>query len=295
MANEESSKNLAQTKTGTLSSRTSRLSIGELERNLLKRFPASDAEEWDHTGLLVGDPLVPVGKVALALDPTVEAIDEARAFGANVLITHHPAYLTPPSSFSPSGSVPQSPGSAVWAAIENRIALMCFHTALDVSPEAARVLPGMLRLNFQGILDPIDDVGEKGYGQICVLSPEESSLSLGQLAARCTSVFGRHPRVWGEFDRGVTKVVTCTGSSSDLAAKSLSLGADVLICGEIRYHDALSAAQAGLAIIDLGHDTSELPLVAVLSAAVESIGLTKDKIAIIDQSSNWNSPESVRV
>ena len=78
--------------------------IGALETALLKDFPAEDAEEWDRTGLLVGEPALPVRKMALALDPTVAAIEEAASRGANVLITHHPAYLGAPDDFRPASS-----------------------------------------------------------------------------------------------------------------------------------------------------------------------------------------------
>ena len=59
------------------------LTIGGLEEKLLKMFPASQAEEWDRTGLLVGERGLAVTGVAVALDPTVEAIRPvlARAFG----------------------------------------------------------------------------------------------------------------------------------------------------------------------------------------------------------------------
>lgn len=291
----KTSNNLAQRKSGTLSNRVSLLSVGSLEFALLKKYPASDAEEWDHTGLLVGDPAMMVSGVAVCLDPTVKAIRETYALGANVLITHHPAYLSPPASFAPSDSPLQSPGAGVWAAIESKVALMCFHTALDVSHDAAKILPGMLRLKFERILDPIDEKGKKGYGQISSVSGNDKSMTLGQLAARCTSVFSRHPRVWGDFDRRVSRIVTCTGSSGNLVEKSLAVQADVLIAGEVRYHDALSASQAGLAIIDLGHDTSELPLVAALVASVEDAGIASERITIIEQNNNWSSPESIRV
>ncbi len=48
--------------------------LGALETALLKDFPAEDAEEWDRTGLLVGEPALPARKMALALDPTVAGI-----------------------------------------------------------------------------------------------------------------------------------------------------------------------------------------------------------------------------
>ena len=63
----------------------------------------------------------------------------------------------------------------------------------------------------------------------------------------------------------------------------------------MKYHDALELSQAGLGIIDLGHDTSELPLTAVLAAAVESVGVPGAMVSVVDQGENWAYPETVRV
>lgn len=89
-------------------------------------------------------PAAPVRAVAVALDPTVSAIDAAADAGANVLVTHHPAYLTPPTSFQPASSPALNSGAVVYRAIQRGVALMNFHTALDVSARAQRMLPGML-------------------------------------------------------------------------------------------------------------------------------------------------------
>ena len=287
--------NLAPLKSGSLSKRRDVVTIGSLDAGLLRRFPANDAESWDYTGLLVGDPAKQITGVAVCLDPTIEAIEKARKAGANVLISHHPAYRQGPISFSPAESVPLNPGSVVWSAIENNVALLNYHTALDVSNEAAKVLPGLFGLIFERIVDPIDEKGKKGYGQYCAIRSDDKPYTLGKLAARATSIFGRYPRVWGDFDVIIEHVVTCTGSAGDMATKAFKAGADVLICGEIKYHDALAASQAGLSVIDLGHDVSELPLIAPLVAAVEKCGVPNSKIMVIDQGSNWNCPETTRV
>lgn len=47
--------------------------------------------------------------------------------------------------------------------------------------------------------------------------------------------------------------------------------------------------------MELGHDTSELPLAAVLAAAVEGAGVPGELITIIDQGDNWSYPETTRV
>lgn len=293
--NESSSeRGLAQRASGPLSKPAVAITTGALERALLAEFPAADAEAWDRTGMTVGDPARLVTGVDITLDPTVEAVEIAAERGANVLVTHHPAFLAPPDSFMPASSPAANAGAVVWRAIERGVSIMSFHTALDVSARAQRVLPGMLGLVFEQVLASIPGSQDKGYGQLCALG-EEDGLTLGQLAARCTSVFARAPRVWGDFSRDLDRVVTCTGSAGDLGRACLRVQADCLVCGEVKYHEALELSQAGLAVIDLGHDTSELPLAGVLVSAVESVGIPADMVSVVDQRDNWTYPETVRV
>ena len=197
-----------------LAPRTFNMTIGGLEKALLKEFPAEDAEKWDRTGLLVGERSLPVTRVAVALDATPAAVAAAAEAGANVLLTHHPAFLEAPDGFAPEASALESPGAVVWAAICNQVALMDFHTALDVSPAAARVLPGMLGLKFTlRFAEPLEGSRRKGYGQICEVPDNDGEPeTLARLAARCMAVFGRAPRVWGAPDAAVRRVVTATGS-----------------------------------------------------------------------------------
>ena len=155
-------KGLACRASGPLSKPVATLTIGALERALLAEFPPADAESWDRTGMTVGDPARVVTGVAVALDPTVAAIDAAADAGANVLVTHHPAFLAPPDSFKPASSVAACSGAGVWRAVERGVAIMSYHTALDVSPRARCVLPGMLSLVFHRVLLPIPGAQGKG-------------------------------------------------------------------------------------------------------------------------------------
>lgn len=70
-------------------------------------FPPATAEAWDAVGLVLGDPGDPISapeprtagdsvtKVLLAVDPNPEVAAEAAAWGADLLITHHPLFLKP--------------------------------------------------------------------------------------------------------------------------------------------------------------------------------------------------------
>lgn len=225
--------------------------------------------------------------VTVALDPTVEAIRATAENGSNVLVTHHPLFLDPPSLFTPLSSHADPAGARVWQAMEDCVSVISFHTALDVSPEAADVLPGKLDLERIAILEQTHDHPVRGYGQIC-FDRGDRTLTLDELAARCVRAFRRKPRVWGRRERPLERVVTCTGSAGDCIRLAVHLGIDCLVAGEVHYHDALDASQNGLSIIELGHDVSELPLCDVLVSSIEEAGVGKGSIHRFDQDENWH-------
>lgn len=260
--------------------------VGRLEEALLELFPASDAEEWDRTGMLVGDPQQPVSGVCVALDPTVEAIRETRASGANVLVTHHPLFLDPPTGLAPAACRGDAVGARVWEAVSLDVAVMSFHTALDINPLAAQVLPGILGLSLEGILEPVRTDPLRGYGQICAPVPGQE-LTLDGLADRCRRAFQSAPRVWGRGERLLSHIVTCTGAAGDDLALACDAGMDCVVAGEVRYHKALDAVSRGLCVIELGHDISEYPLTSVLVSSIRNVGIDSKSIRVLDRADNW--------
>src|SRR3546814_11361590 len=63
-------------------------------------FPPSTAEGWDAVGLVHGDPRATVKKVLFAVDPTDQVAQEAADWGADLLVVHHPLFLTPVHGFT---------------------------------------------------------------------------------------------------------------------------------------------------------------------------------------------------
>jgi len=58
-------------------------------------------------------------------------------------------------------------------------------------------------------------------------------------------------------EKSVKKVAVVNGSGMSFFKKIKKLGVDVFVTGDIKYHEALDAAEEGLDLIDLGHYESE--------------------------------------
>jgi len=64
-------------------------------------------------------------------------------------------------------------------------------------------------------------------------------------------------RYVGEPSRLIKKVAVCSGSGASLLRDSVRSGADVLLTGDVKYHDAREAEAQGLALVDAGHFATE--------------------------------------
>ena len=72
-------------------------------------------------------------------------------------------------------------------------------------------------------------------------------------------------RLVGDPQRLVSKVACCGGSGASLLFDAQRQGADLLVTGDIKYHDARNALDLGLALIDAGHFATEQVMVAGLA------------------------------
>ena len=112
-------------------------------------YPPSWAEEWDSTGLQVGDRSWEAARVLVALDPTPEVIAEARDRGCGLLITHHPLLFRPLQRLDLADPV----AHAASAAISSRVAVAACHTNADVAqPGVSDALADALGVEVTGAL-----------------------------------------------------------------------------------------------------------------------------------------------
>lgn len=66
-----------------------------------------------------------------------------------------------------------------------------------------------------------------------------------------------HLRLVGDPKRLVSKVALCSGSGVSLLRDAVRAGADLLLTGDVKYHDAREAEAHGILLLDAGHYSTE--------------------------------------
>jgi dinuclear metal center YbgI/SA1388 family protein len=77
-----------------------------------------------------------------------------------------------------------------------------------------------------------------------------------------------HLRVVGNPAARVGKVALCGGSGASLLPEAVRQGADVLVTGDLKYHEARNAESQGICLIDAGHFATERIAIEGLAAAL---------------------------
>jgi len=234
-------------------------------------WPESLAEDWDEVGLVAGHPSAEVSRILFAVDPTLEVIEEAVAWGAELLITHHPLLLKGVTSVA--ANTPK--GKAVHRLIESGTALLTVHTNGDSAVGGVSdVLADALGLQDVVPLTPAaNGLPEEGIGRVGDLAEVQT---LGDFAAR---VFGILPavaggvRVSGDRDGLVRRVALCGGAGDSLLNEVRASNADVYLTADLRHHPASEAREAAVNdrpyLIDVSHFASEW---LWLPAAADALG-----------------------
>jgi dinuclear metal center YbgI/SA1388 family protein len=92
-----------------------------------RRYPPAAAESWDAVGTVCGHPAQAVRRVHFAIDATSAVVDEALAWGADLLVTHHPLLLRAVHSVAAT----TAKGDVVHRLIRGGCALHAVHTNAD--------------------------------------------------------------------------------------------------------------------------------------------------------------------
>ncbi len=131
----------------------------------------------------------------------------------------------------------------------------------------------------------------RGAARLGRLTRLGHTVTLAELVGDVAARLGCVPRVWGDPGALIESVGVATGSGGSLIQDARAAGADVLVAGEVRYHDALDAMGEGLCIVEAGHDVTEWPLVQFLGEMLRSgLPLPEADIVIDTPRAHWWTP-----
>ncbi len=223
---------------------------------VIEKFaPTELAESWDNVGLICGDPEQPVSKVLFALDLTALVCEEAVKNNFDLIITHHPPIFKSIKSITTSHPMEKM----LMTLIKNDISVYAAHTNFDATEGGVNdVLAEKLNLRNVKVMLPNPQFPTCGLGRI---GEVRDSISLLYFAEFVREVLGFPPiRVVGDFQKKITKVAVSSGSGSNVSdfATAKSMGADVFVTGDIKFHDAQAALEMGLCLIDATHYATEV-------------------------------------
>jgi hypothetical protein len=97
-------------------------------------------------------------------------------------------------------------------------------------------------------------------------------------------------KVVGRPDLAVETVAVCSGSGSSLMAAAIASGAQAYVSGDLGYHTARDAQQAGIGLIDIGHFGSEHLVVDVLATAIRDAIKASGLTATVEAANTETDP-----
>ena len=205
--------------------------------------------DFDNTGILVGDRNREVSCALLALDCTPAVVEQAKQLGAQLIVTHHPVI------FHPLKRVNED--AVVYQLIRSDIAVISAHTNLDIAQGGVNdALASAIGLRDCRGLELLNEQTGAWLGRIGTL-PEP--LSPEAFAAHIKACLNASSIKFSAAPRAIRTVALCSGSGADCLDAAISAGADALLTSEVKQHEYLAAAAAGISIFDAGHfDTEDI-------------------------------------
>lgn len=242
------------------------ITAGKVISILEELAPVQLQEKWDNSGLQVGNSQWTVSRVLLTLDVVPAAVDYAVAAGFDFILAHHPLIFHKLSRLDAGTPL----GYSISTALAAKTCIYSSHTNLDVVPGGVSATLATA-LNLENVSVLIQSSGQLasdiGMGRVGHLSKPMALATFAPLVGRLLGC--EVLRVSGHDDCIIQRVAVVGGSGGDYVDQARRCGADVLVTGDVGYHQALAANQSGLALIDPGHYLSELPVLEALKKFLE--------------------------
>ncbi len=233
------------------------LKVSDITAELERLAPRSLAEKWDNVGLMVGSFNKQVKNIFVCLDITSENVEQAAAFGADLIISHHPLIFHPLRRVVEEDVI----GGIVNALIKNDISAYSMHTNFDnadggMNDILAEKL-GLCEIRRFTDKECVDELGEpfENCGRVGKLPYSmrlEDFVNKVQNTLSCSSIKYR-----GDGSDVVRTVAVASGSGGDFLYAAYHSDADVFVTADVKHDCVQRAQELGMNLIDAGHFETE--------------------------------------
>ena len=223
--------------------------------------PRSMKMDWDNVGLLCGSRKAEVTRILVALDPFEGVCQEAAAWGADLIVTHHPLIFQALKSVTDETPI----GRSIQLLCRNGISAINAHTNLDCAPGGVNDrLAAALGLEEIQVIDPMgtDENGQE-WGLLRKGTVTEQSLS--DFLPIVKTALGCEGLRYVDGGKPVRTVAVGGGACASELMDAYHAGCDTFVTSDVKYNQFWDAKDLGMNLIDAGHFYTENPITACLA------------------------------
>ena len=226
--------------------------------------PRSMKMDWDNVGLLCGSRKAEVTKILVALDPFEGVCEEAAAWGADLIVTHHPLIFQALKSITDETSI----GRSIQLLCREGISAINAHTNLDCAPGGVNDrLASALGLSEIQVIDPMGvDAEGKEWGLLRKGNVSEQALS--DFLPKIKAALGCEGLRYVDGGKPVCKVAVGGGACASELMDAYHAGCDTFVTSDVKYNQFWDAKDLGMNLIDAGHCYTENPITALLAEKI---------------------------
>ena len=237
------------------------MTLDEILNFLTEFSPPELAEDWDNTGLLIGQRDDNVSSIMTCLTLTPDVAEEAVTKGARLVVTHHPILFRAVKKLTDE----TSEGRMLLSLIRAGVAVYSPHTSYDSAYEGVnRQLAASLNLTSVKPIREIDGAADSetnseltGSGRFGDLPDAVSLADFVELVKQALQI--DHTWFVGDPASTIRRVGIACGAAAEFMGDAARHGCDVLLTGEARFHACLEARTRGIALVLPGHYPTERP------------------------------------
>lgn len=235
------------------------MKIKDIIKFLEERFPLSLQEDWDNSGLQIGNIENDLTNIMISLDLDEQTIQKAKEKSCNLIINHHPFLFSSIKSID----LNEEKGKIIKDLIKNDITVFAMHTNLDIGKGGVNDnLAKRLELRDISNLDTNNENPMARFGYTDEITAYDFSKFVKD-KLNCKGLI-----LYGDKDKKIEKVALCGGAGSDFINDAIQKGCDLIVTSDVKYHEAIDNCKK-INIVDPGHFASENHIIYMIKDLLE--------------------------